>query len=276
MNNSGNFYKNILRGIKAILKGTDDGQTKKVNIGWLLTKYLKHVSSGQLHSHNLLGHKTFFFDGPGYLHGLQEIFIDEIYNQVLPEDAFILDCGAHIGLSVVYFKSICVSSHIVCFEPDDKNFDLLQKNIASHQLKNIEAKKEAVWVEDCWLNFKQEGNMNSRIENIESIKEGVTKAIRLKDYLNKKVDFLKLDIEGAEYKVLQDIRENLHFVTNMFIEYHGAFTQNNELLEIFEIIVKAGFKFYIKEAANNYANPFLPAQRKPDYDVQLNIFCFRT
>jgi hypothetical protein len=89
------------------------------------------------------------------------------------------------------------------------------------------------------------------------------------------VDFLKLDIEGAEYKVLKDITENLHYVTNMFVEYHGTFPQNNELVEIFEIISKAGFRFYIKEAANNYPYPFLPKPRKLDYDVQLNIFCFK-
>jgi hypothetical protein len=61
----------------------------------------------------------------------------------------------------------------------------------------------------------------------------------------------------------------------MFIEYHGSFAQNDELLEIFEIIVKSGFKFYIKEAAINYEHPFLQKQEKLNYDVQLNIFCFR-
>ena len=164
---------------------------------------------------------------------------------------------------------------ILCFEPDDKNFGLLQKNILSHNLKNIDAKKEAVWVEDCWLYFKQEGNMNSKIENIESANTTKIKASRLKDFLNKKVDFLKLDIEGAEYQVLKDIQGNLNFVTNLFIEYHGTFSQNHELLEIFKIITQSGFTFYIKEAANNYHHPFLRSERPLDYDVQLNIFCLK-
>ena len=115
MNNSGNFYKNISKGIKARLSMAGDKNGKTVSIGWFFTKYLKHVSSGQLHSHNLLGHKTFFYDGPGYLHGLREIFIDEIYKQTLPENAFIIDCGAHIGLSVIYLKSICDSARYSLF-----------------------------------------------------------------------------------------------------------------------------------------------------------------
>ena len=69
------------------------------------------------------------------LHGVKEIFIEDVYYQQLPENAYILDCGAHIGLSVIYLKSICPSANIICFEPDNKNFELLQKNIASHNSK---------------------------------------------------------------------------------------------------------------------------------------------
>ena len=96
-----------------------------------------------------------------------------------------------------------------------------------------------------------------------------------KDFLSKKVDFLKLDIEGAEYKVLKDVAENLNNVDKMFIEYHGSFAQNNELLEILELISNAGFKFYIKEAAPVFEQPFLPKRHSGEYDVQLNMFCFR-
>ena len=100
--------------------------------------------------------------------------------------------------------------------------------------------------------------MSSKIgENINSNTVSV-KASRLKDFLNKKVDFLKLDIEGAEYKVLKDVAENLGCVNKMFIEYHGTFEQNVELLEILELVSNAGFKFYIKEAApvlNNRSYP---------------------
>jgi hypothetical protein len=44
----------------------------------------------------------------------------------------------------------------------------------------------------------------------------------------------------------------------MFIEYHGSFEQNNEPSEIFEIVSKARFKFYIKEATSIYDQPFYP------------------
>ncbi len=66
---------------------------------------------------------------------LKEIFIEDIYDQQLPENAYILDCGAHIGLSVIYLKSICPSANIICFEPDNKNFELTSKKYCFAQLQ---------------------------------------------------------------------------------------------------------------------------------------------
>lgn len=275
MDKRNTFFQNITKGVSLRTKKLFKNPYSNVNINWLLLKYLKHLPSNKVHVHNLLKNRTFFYGGPEYLHGLKEIFLDDIYNQKLPTDAYVLDCGAHIGLSVIYVKNICPSANIVAFEPDIQNYTLLQKNISSHNLTGIDARQEAVWIEDTTLNFIQEGNMGSKIVIDSPNSNSQVKAIRLKNYINKKVEFLKLDIEGAEYVVLKDIAENLHHVGNLFIEYHGSFSQNLELLEIFQIIVKSGFKFYIKEATANYEQPFLPARRKLDYDVQLNIFCFR-
>jgi FkbM family methyltransferase len=269
------FFKNLVNGINLRISKSITNPYRNVNINWFKLKYLKHLSADEIHSHKLLQHETFFYGGWEYLHGLKEIFIEGVYNQKLPPNAFIIDCGAHIGLSVIYLKRICPTAHIVCFEPDAKNFNLLQKNIASHELKNVEAKEEAVWIENTSLNFIQDGNMGSKIGDTNSAHSVTVQATRLKDYLDKKVDFLKMDIEGAEYKVLKDIEPCLENVSKMFIEYHGTFQQNNELLEILDLILKAGFKFYIKEAASVYDQPFLPKTFSSEYDLQLNIFCIK-
>ncbi|MEO8860552.1 MAG: FkbM family methyltransferase [Ginsengibacter sp.] len=275
MANTSSFLKKISSGINKRITSIWHNPYKNANLNWFRIKYLKHIAPNKIHSHLLLNHKTFFYDGPGYLHGLQEIFVEEIYAQKLPQNAYILDCGANIGLSVIYLKNICPSAHIICFEPDEKNLELLQKNISSHHLKNVEIKNEAVWTENTSLNFIQEGNMASKIGSDSSVNTMSVKAARLKDYLIQKIDFLKIDIEGAEYNVMKDIADSLDEIGSMFVEYHGKFDQNKELTEIFEIILNAGFKFYIKEAANNYNHPFLTENSNHDYDLQLNIFCFR-
>jgi FkbM family methyltransferase len=268
------IYKNLLHGIKLTIKKSFYNPYKKVNLNPFLLNFFKLLPANKTHFHKLLDHKTFFRSGLEYLHGLKEIFVDGIYDQHLPEKAFILDCGAHIGLSVIYLKNLCPSAEIICFEPDATNFNNLKKNIKSHNLKNIEVRNEAVWIENSELNFIQQGNMSSKIGegHVNSVK---VKAVRLKDFLNKKIHFLKLDIEGAEYLVLKDITEDLINVEKMFIEYHGDFNQNNELTEILNIITKANFHFYIKEAFPVYKRPFLYKKNIYPYDLQLNIFCFR-
>lgn len=273
MSVSNSFNKNLLDGFKSRAKKIFHNPYNEVNINWFSLKYLKHLPANKIHSHKLLQHPTFFYGGLEYLHGVREIFLERVYNQNLSENAYIIDCGAHIGLSVIYLKSICPTANILCFEPDKKNFNLLKKNIASHQLKNIEAKEEAIWTENTSLTFVQDGNMGSKIGDKTSGNSVEVKATRLKDYLDKRIDFLKMDIEGAEYEVLKDISERLGNVSKMFIEYHGTFEQNSELLEILNLVSKAGFKFYIKEATSIFEQPFLPKSAATSYDIQLNIFC---
>jgi FkbM family methyltransferase len=277
MSISNSFLFNITNGsVKRIAKIFQQ-RFRKVNIGPIYLKYLKHLPPGNLHSHKLFGHNVWFYNGQEYLHGITEIFIDEIYNQLLPDNAFILDCGANIGLSVIYLKQICPTATIIAFEPDATNFGLLQKNIQSHDLRDVELRKEAVWIEDTNLQFITEGTMGSKIDMDGSKPDAkLVKAIRLKNLLTQKVDFLKIDIEGAEYKVLLDLGTSLALVENLFVEYHGDFDQNSELNALLNLFTENGFSFYIKEATVVYQHPFVRDRGAGVlYDVQLNIFCFR-
>jgi FkbM family methyltransferase len=270
------FSKNILQGIRLRIGKIFHNPYRTVNIGPVRKIYYKHLNPGRDRSHKLFGNNFFFINPAEFMHGLKEIFIEEVYKQHLPPNPYIIDCGANIGLSVIYLKHLFPDAEIIAFEPDEENFRLLQKNIESFNYKNVTARKEAVWIENSMLNFASEGSMSSRIGN-ESTKHTVrVQAVRLKDFLDRPISFLKIDIEGAEYQVIKDISDHLHFVSNLFLEYHGSFKQNDELNEIFSLIVEKGFSYYIKEATSVYDNPFEHLKKEiVDYDVQLNIFCFR-
>jgi FkbM family methyltransferase len=275
---STSFLNNVLQGISKRSTKLFQNPYRQVNIGPIKHKYLKHLPPGKLREHAMGSGVIRYINAQELLHGLKEIFIDEIYKMELPASAYILDCGANIGLSVIYIKQLCPDAVIIAFEPDQSNFKLLEQNIESYAIKDVQLEQKAVWKENTTIAFANEGSMSSRIEQSSSTTEdNKVIAVRLKEYLNEKVDFLKIDIEGAEYQVLKDIEPNLHFVQKMFLEYHGNFDQNNELVEIFDILKETGFRFYIKEAANVYQHPFVFAQSRTQvqYDVQLNIFCFR-
>src|SRR5258708_36166931 len=50
---------------------------------------------------------------------------------------FIIDCGAHIGMSVLYFKRMYPKAKIVAFEPNPNSFKLLERNITQNNLKDV-------------------------------------------------------------------------------------------------------------------------------------------
>ncbi|MEO6357323.1 MAG: FkbM family methyltransferase [Ferruginibacter sp.] len=227
-------------------------------------------------SHLLFGKTLYFTDSIQLVNGLKEIFIEEMYRQELKANPYIIDCGANIGLSIIYMKQQYPYAEIVAFEPDETNFQLLSKNVNSFGYGNVNLCKEAIWIDNTTLRFSSQGTMTSKIEMGAGAGTIEVKAIRLRDLLNREVDFLKIDIEGAEYKVLCDIADKLFLVKNMFLEYHGTFAQNKELTAVFKMISDAGFNYYIKEAATLFDYPFQRTKKSDiGYDVQLNIFCFR-
>ena len=249
---------------------------KEINLNWFKLKYYKHLTPGKISKHILFGRPLYFSHSLELVNGLKEIFIHNTYRQKLKEVPFIIDCGANIGLSIISMKRQYPNAEIIAYEPDDKNFHLLSENIKSFGYSNVTLHKEAVWTSYTTLQFSNAGLMSSKIETGNSNNTIEIKAIRLKDVIDREVDFLKIDIEGAEYDVLKDIADKLHFVKNMFLEYHGTFAQNGELADIINIIHSRGFNFYIKEAATLFDYPFYRIKKATiNYDVQLNIFCFR-
>jgi len=270
------FFTRLSKAVLARLQSLTNNPYKKLNINWLTQKYYKHLSGGKVRSHQLFGKKILFTNPPEYLHGLKEMFIDDLYRQDLSQHPYIIDCGANIGLSIIYMKQMYPGAEILAFEPDIKNFELLTANVHSFGYDRVTLRKEAVWTKNTVLQFSNRGSADSKIEKARTADSIEVKAVRLKDLLSRKIDFLKIDIEGAEFAVLQDIADDLGMVKNLFIEYHGLFDQNIELTQILQLVNQKGFRYYIKEAVSAYSTPFLTI-RTPGvlYDLQLNIFCFR-
>lgn len=250
---------------------------RKLGINFIKEKIIKHSNNQDLKSITILGNKTWYKNTPELTHSLSELFFEEIYKfKATRSDVRIIDCGSHIGLSILYFKKLYPNAIITGFEPDNQNYELLNKNINEWGYTSIDIHNAAIWTSNGLVNFTQTGGMGSQIDqNEQDMQDGQTKSIRLRDLLTAPVDFLKMDIEGAEYHVLTDCAEQLKMVRNLFIEYHGKFTRNHELIGILNLLTDLDFHFYIKEASNNYTTPFLREDHKIMFEVQLNIFAFR-
>lgn len=252
-------------------------------------KYVYYFIFGKKHQTNtierfvptekeFLGKKLYIHDIASFKLCNYELFQSEMYKfKANRPNPCIIDCGANLGMSIIYFKQLYPEASIIAFEADDYIFNFLQKNVNSFGYKDVELINKAVWNCDDTLSFIAEGGAGGRIE--EETTSGKYKKVvctSLKKYLTgRKVDFLKIDIEGAEYEVIQDCKSELKNIDYLFIEYHSMPDRKQNLHKILKIVQKAGFSYHIKEAYTT-KYPFIERNLNFGMDLQLNIFCYKT
>ena len=224
---------------------------------------------------NIFGKPMEVPDAPSFLSTFRQIFDEKIYGFTAKTDqTYILDCGANIGLSVIYFKQLYPRSIIVAFEADKSIFETLRRNVQSFGYENVEVINRAVWNSETELNFTSDGGDGGRLSVSEDKPSQVVKTIRLRDYLDRKIDFLKLDIEGAETAVLEDCADRLSNVECLFVEYHSFAEQPQSFHVLTGVLAQAGFRLHI-QAPMPAPQPFIKTYPIMGMDMQLNIFAFR-
>ncbi len=247
---------------------------KSLNISCSEIKKLIKAEYGAVET-KLFGKKIKINSAFWYMHGLEELFLDETYKFMSQSKTpRIIDCGANTGLSVIYFKRLFPESKITAFEPDSEIFDILKENLQTYGYNDVELINKAVWNENGSIKFLASGGVGGRISENENEKTIEIPTFKLSDLLNEEIDFLKIDIEGAEFDVINDCKDKLSNVKNIFIEYHSEELREQKLDEILKILKESGFKYYIKEAWNNQPNPYVN-KRVNLFDLQLNIFGYR-
>lgn len=274
---SGNTVTNIIKGISRRLSSSEPQSRYKLS--WLQEKLLKHQEDKLEKKIEIAGLKINYIRPYEVLHTWQDIFEKEIYKFNPPAGKpLIIDCGANIGISVLYYKTIFPDADVIAFEPDQQNFQLLTKNIKDNNLQQVELHEAAVWIENGKISFASNAAEGSSIAQPGEADNIITvTSVRLADMLAKyeKIDFLKIDIEGAEDKVIADCHQQLSNVENLFLEYHGTVAETKKLATILQTIKEAGFNLYLTNAAYHLQNPFTQKQTGARHDVQLNLFCYR-
>lgn len=222
------------------------------------------------------GYSVRFTDNLALFGMLDEIFVRNNYkfhsNTNFPT---IIDCGANIGLSVIYFKSQYPNAVIHAFEPDPEVFERLVENIAANGFKDVFAYKEAIWIEDGELDFQTDGSWGGHVIVDRTFHTSVTvKTRQLRGLLDKPVAFLKIDIEGAESDVIMHSKELIaNSVDKVFFEWHSLSDSPQRLGEILSYFETKGFRYHIKEALSR-RTPFtyIPEGRM---DSQLDVFLWK-
>ena len=224
-----------------------------------------------------LNKKIEFVDNASLFFIYDEIFEKEVYKFITKNpNPYIIDAGANIGLSIIYFKKLYPNAEIIAFEPDQKVFEVLEHNVKSFDLENVKLIKKALWNEETTLTFMSEGADGGRIATQVDKQQLIeVKTTRLREFLNKKVDFLKIDIEGAEVKVLEDCKDLLLNVENIFVEYHSFSKEKQDLSLLIRTLEEAGYRYVINSPGLSSAQPFVKRSAYLGMDMQLNIYAYR-
>jgi len=151
----------------------------------------------------------------------------------LNKNSIVIDCGANTG-NITSFLST-TGAAIYSFEPDPIAFEILHKR-CKHR-KNIICINKGIWDKNAILNLYRHHKMleeadftvsSSIISEKENVSSGASTEVEVIDFieflqsLNKKVDLIKMDIEGAEIEILKKIIQTNSFTLfkTMYVETH--------------------------------------------------------
>ena len=227
----------------------------------------------------ILGPEIILVDGLSFYFSYLEIIKKELYAfRTAREDPYIIDGGANIGLSVFFMKKFYPKCRILAFEADPDVFNVLSQNIHSFGFHGVKLANRALWKEETDVTFVPEGADAGRVARYGET-EGTNRiqipAVRLRDYLlEEEVDFLKLDIEGAETEVLLDCSDSLNRVKNLFVEYHSFGNEEQGLDDLLKILKENRFRYQIHTQFAS-ARPLMQREDRSGMDLQLNIFAYR-
>ena len=164
-----------------------------------------------------------------------QIFIEEEYFALnnLQESKLIIDCGANVGYSSIYFLNQYPQAHIIAVEPDEENFKVCQKNFEPYS-ERVTLIRSAIWSHKTGLVVHSYGEGEEWGVQVKECQENQTPDLLATDIQSllklsgtKSIDLLKIDIEGAESVVFsQNYHQWLNHVQNIVIELHGKECEN--------------------------------------------------
>jgi FkbM family methyltransferase len=150
--------------------------------------------------------------------------------------SIIVDAGANVGMTAVYFSRRYPTAKIIAVEPDAGNFAILKKN--AQLFPRIYPVNAALWNSDGLVQLQDggAGSWGMRVSTATSRPAGFVRSLRLRTLLDEhnidKVDLLKLDVEGSECEILEDAVTWLRRVDVLCAELHDRFRPGCS--EIFE------------------------------------------
>jgi FkbM family methyltransferase len=178
----------------------------------------------------------------------------------LPLGGVVLDVGSYCGASSLLFaKTVGPNGIVIAIEPDPQNFAALEQNTIS--MPTIRTIRAALWPQSGTVQFGGEGNMGSAVNphrkgNGFITVQAITPTALIEKFSLKRVDGIKLDIEGSEYEVIPALREIfLKFRPRLIFELHPSSPAKKKAL--FDSLTVIGYRLKFLQQSNSDLLPLI-------------------
>jgi len=172
----------------------------------------------------VLGHKMFLDSKDSLdlsINGVYEPLETKLVKKEIKKGDVVLDIGANIGYyTLIFAKLVGEEGKVFAFEPDPDNFALLKKNIEINGYRNVILVQKAVSNKTAKIRLylsEARADVHTIYDSHDGRQSIEIEAVRLDDYFknyNGRIDFIKMDIEGAEAGAIQGmpllLRKNKH------------------------------------------------------------------
>lgn len=188
---------------------------------------------------------------PRYRKGqLHEPEISKLLIEHLEEDDIFYDVGSHVGYYSVLAAEICREGKIYCFEIDPDLIPSIENYIDLNSFQNIKIVNSAVSDKSGeFVGFEPRQEENLSTNEITSSGTTLLQTISLSDFaaIREKPNFVKIDVEGNERKVLDGLfrEEDMDSLEYLLVEIHPENLSSEDLENTSKTLHSRGFE--IKE-----------------------------
>jgi FkbM family methyltransferase len=159
---------------------------------------------------------------------------ENLYSMISP-GMIVFDVGANIGETSMHFSRLCGKGQVISFEPDPDTFLQLENHLRNNRCDNVNALNLGLGKNEMEMKLEEKEN-NSGGHRIAVDQDSDGKKIKLStlDRIVKKlnlsrVDFIKIDVEGYEFEVLQGAKETIDkFHPVFFIEINDSLLNDHK------------------------------------------------
>ncbi len=239
------------------LKGTiTDKLASFITINQLQIKSFFNGRKDKIVSGKFFNFNVYSYDYLSLAYLFKEVFMsNEYYFEPATRKPLIIDCGANIGMSVLYFKKLYPLSRVIAFEANPHAYKLLESNMVENNVENVELHNIALYDKETEISFFVGSNAGTVTGSIKKDRGGLrelrVKTHRLSQFLEnlESVDLIKMDVEGAELNILTDLinSSTINKAKEYIIEYHHNMKEDKSMLGGFlQKFEDNGFSYNIK------------------------------